>query len=57
MLKKKSPAKDDECGVSFLNYYTAKSMKKEVTRCVARNVMSGTTTYALVRKQEAIHLW
>jgi hypothetical protein len=40
----KSPANDDECGFCILNY-----SGKSVTGFVARNVMSDTTNYALVR--------
>jgi len=38
---------------SFLNYYTLKFMKKKVTVCVARSVVSGTT---LVRKDRVSSL-
>jgi hypothetical protein len=33
----------------FIIYYAARSIKKDVTRCVTRNVMSGTMKYALAR--------
>jgi hypothetical protein len=53
---RKLPAKDDKCDCCFLNCFIAKSTKK-VTVCVTRNVMSGTTKYALVRETRCIHLW
>jgi hypothetical protein len=54
--KKKLPDKDDECDLCFLNYFTAKSMNK-VIGCVVRNVMSGATKCALVRKaRDNVHM-
>ena len=57
IVTKKSPAKDGECGVCFLNYYSAIYMGgKNVTGCAARNILVPWAT-RWCERQDAVLLW